>query len=246
MPPSRFQTGALFVGAVVVLIVTVKMFRHPATPAAPIPAARSTDPAKPFSFFVTSEGLGDGANLGGLAGADAHCQRLATRVDAGNQVWHAYLSTQAADGVPAINARDRIGHGPWFNTRGVLVAKDLAQLHGDTLELARAGNLINKATAFTEKNEPVKGYNDRPTQHDILTGSQADGRAFSDTADHTCKNYTSNSANDSAQLGHVDRTGESSGSWNAAHPSTGCSQQNLMFTGGAGLLYCFATNPSRK
>lgn len=213
-----------------------------ATPTAPVPGARSTDPAKPLSFFVTSEGVGQGADLGGLAGADAHCQKLAASVGAGDKTWHAYLSTQAADGKPAVNARDRIGKGPWFNTRGAVVAKDLSHLHGDTLEEARLGNNLTKATAFSEKNEPIKGAGDKPNEHDILTGSQPDGRAYTDAADHTCKNYTSSAAEGSAQLGHFDRTGGGNTSWNSTHPSRGCGQANLVSTGGAGLLYCFAVN----
>jgi len=204
--------------------------------------ARSTDPAKPLSFFVTSEGLGKGADLGGLEGADAHCQKLAESVGAGKQTWRAYLSTQAADGKPAVNARDRIGKGPWYNTRGVQIARDVAQLHGDTLEEARLGNNLSRTTALTEKNEPVKGTGDKPNEHDIITGSTPDGRAYADAADHTCKNYTSSAADGSAQLGHFDRTGGGNVSWNAAHPSRGCGQANLVATGGAGLLYCFAAN----
>lgn len=216
-----------------------------ATPAVTPPApntARSTDPAKPLSFFVTSEGQGKGADLGGLAGADAHCQKLAASVGAGKQVWHAYLSTQAADGQPAVNARDRIGNGPWYNTRGAVVARDVAHLHGDTLEAARIGNNLSRTTALNEKNEAVKGAGDKPNEHDIITGSQADGRAFADAADHTCRNYTSSAAEGSVHLGHFDRTGGGNTSWNAAHPSRGCGQSNLVATGGAGLLYCFAVN----
>jgi len=204
--------------------------------------ARSTDPAKPLGFFVTSEGVGKGGNLGGLAGADAHCQRLATAAGAGNRTWHAYLSTQAADGQPAVNARDRIGQGPWYNTRGAVVARDVAHLHGDTLDAARLGNNLTRATVFTEKNEPVKGFGDKPNEHDIITGSTPDGRAFADAADHTCRNYTSSAADASTQLGHFDRTGGGNTSWNSAHPSRGCGQENLVSTGGAGLLYCFAVN----
>jgi hypothetical protein len=204
--------------------------------------ARSTDPAKPLSFFVTSEGLGKGADLGGIEGADAHCQKLAESVGAGKQNWRAYLSTQASEGKPAINARDRIGNGPWFNTRGVQVARDVAHLHGDTVEAARLGNNLSRTTVLTEKNEPVKGAGDKPNEHDIITGSTPDGRAFADAADHTCKNYTSSAAEGSAQLGHFDRTGGGNTSWNAAHPSRGCGQANLVATGGAGLLYCFAAN----
>jgi hypothetical protein len=204
--------------------------------------ARSTDPAKPLGFFVTSEGVGKGGNLGGLAGADAHCQKLAAAAGAGNRTWHAYLSTQASDGQPAVNARDRIGQGPWYNTRGAVVARDVAHLHGDTLEAARLGNNLTRATVFTEKNEPVKGFGDKPNEHDIITGSTPDGRAFADAADHTCRNYTSSAADASAQLGHFDRTGGGNTSWNSAHASRGCSQENLVSTGGAGLLYCFAVN----
>lgn len=203
---------------------------------------QAPDPAKPLGFFVTSEGVGKGADLGGLAGADAHCQKLATAAGAGARTWHAYLSTQAADGKPAVNARDRIGKGPWFNARGVQVARDVAHLHGDSLEAAQLGNNLSRNTVLTEKNEPVKGAGDKPNEHDILTGSTPDGRAFADAADRTCKNYTSSAADGSAQLGHFDRTGGGNTSWNSAHPSRGCGQQNLVSTGGAGLLYCFAAN----
>jgi hypothetical protein len=232
----------LICGAVTALCLATDAYAQaPAVPPAPN-TARSTDPAKPLSFFVTSEGLGKGADLGGLAGADAHCQRLADSVGAGKQTWRAYLSTQAADGKPAVNARDRIGNGPWFNTRGGVVARDVAHLHGDTVDAARLGNNLSRTTALTEKNEPVKGAGDKPNEHDIITGSQPDGRAFADAADHTCKNYTTSAADGSVQLGHFDRTGGGNTSWNAAHPSRGCGQANLVATGGAGLLYCFAAN----
>lgn len=203
-------------------------------------------PAQPLGFFVTSTGLGDGTNLGGLAGADAHCQALATAAGAGNKTWHAYLSTQAANGQPAINARDRIGTGPWYNARSVRVARDVAELHGDTLDSARLGNNLSRTTALTEKNEPVKGAGDKPNEHDIITGSQPDGRAYTDAADHTCSNYTSNATEGSAQLGHFDRTGGGNTSWNSAHKSRGCSQPNLVSTGGAGLLYCFALSDTEN
>ncbi len=203
---------------------------------------QAPDPSKPLGFFVTSEGVGKGADLGGLAGADAHCQKLASAAGAGSRTWHAYLSTQAADGKPAVNARDRIGKGPWFNARGVQVARDVAHLHGDSLEAAQLGNNLSRNTVLTEKNEPVKGAGDKPNEHDILTGSTPDGRAFADAADRTCKNYTSSAPDGSAQLGHFDRTGGGNTSWNSAHPSRGCGQQNLVSTGGAGLLYCFAAN----
>jgi hypothetical protein len=193
---------------------------------------------QPMTFFITSVGVGNGANLGGLAGADAQCQKLAAAAGAGNQTWRAYLSTSAADGKPAVNARDRIGNGPWYNAKGTMVARDLAQLHGDTLDLARTGNLITKANALTEKSEMVNGVGDKPNTHDILTGSQPDGRAYTDGADHTCKNWTSN-GDGTAQLGHSDRNGGGV-SWNSAHPSRGCSQENLVATGGNGLFYCFA------
>lgn len=194
---------------------------------------------QPMTFFVTSTGMGDGANLGGLAGADKHCQTLAAAAGAGNRTWRAYLSTSAADGKPAVNARDRIGKGPWHNAKGARIAQGLADLHGDTLELARVGNTLTRATALSEKGEPVKGFGDSPNQHDILTGSQPDGRAFADGMDHTCKNWTSNGEG-SAQVGHHDRTGGPNTSWNSVHGSRGCSQPNLVGTGGAGFLYCFA------
>jgi hypothetical protein len=228
-------------GAITALCIATGAVAQTPAPQAPN-TARSTDPAKPLSFFVTSEGVGKGADLGGLAGADAHCQKLADSVGAGKQTWHAYLSTQAADGKPAVNARDRIGNGPWFNTRGGVVARDVAHLHGDTVDAARLGNNLSRTTALTEKNEPVKGAGDKPNEHDIITGSQPDGRAFADAADHTCKNYSTSAADGSVQLGHFDRTGGGNVSWNAAHPSRGCGQANLVSTGGAGLLYCFAAN----
>jgi hypothetical protein len=193
-------------------------------------------PPPPMSFFITSVGKGDGANLGGLAGADQHCQNLAEAAGAGNRTWHAYLSTQ---GPNAVNARDRIGQGPWFNAKGQRVAQNVGDLQGDTLDQARVGNSLTKVTALDEKGNPVKGVGDMPNQHDMLTGSQPDGRAFTDGMDHTCNNWTSNGMG-TAQLGHHDRTGGPNTSWNAAHPSRGCSQENLVSTGGAGLFYCFA------
>jgi hypothetical protein len=214
-----------------------------------------------MSFFITSYGNGDGANLGGLAGADAHCQLLAAAAGRGNVTWHAYLSTQ---GPNAVNARDRIGNGPWFNARGQQVAANVAQLHGDTIEQARVGNALGKQLSLNEKGEVVNGVGDMPNQHDMLTGSQPDGRAFTDNADHTCNNWTSSenvqapargaapagggapaaapAPGPSAMLGHSDKQGGGNGSWNAAHGSRGCSQPNLVATGGAGLYYCFAVN----
>ncbi len=192
-------------------------------------------PPQPMSFFVTSVGLGKGADLGGLAGADKHCQALATA--AGSKfTWHAYLSTQGAG---AVNARDRIGQGPWFSAKGARIAGNLAELHGDTLDLARLGNSVTRVTAISEKGDPINGVGATPNQHDILTGSKPDGTAYTDAADHTCKNWTS-SGEGSAQLGHHDRAGGGNISWNSTHPSRGCSQENLVATGGAGLMYCFA------
>ncbi|MCC6393731.1 MAG: lectin [Bryobacterales bacterium] len=193
---------------------------------------------QPMTFFVTSVGGGDGANLGGLAGADAHCQKLAAAAGAGGSAWRAYLSASATGGAPAVNARDRIGQGPWHNAKGTMIARDLAHLHGDTLDLARTGNLITRNNALTENGALVNGVGDKPNMHDILTGSQPDGRAYTDGADHTCRNWSSNGAG-TAQLGHSDRNGGGI-SWNSTHPSRGCSQENLVATGGAGLFYCFA------
>lgn len=194
---------------------------------------------QPMSFFITSAGKGDGANLGGIAGADAHCQSLAAAAGRGGVTWHAYLSTQGAG---AVNARDRIGNGPWYNAAGQRVAQNLAELHGDTIEQARIGNALGKQLSRTEKNTVVNGVGDTPNQHDILTGSTADGRAYTDAADHTCGNYSSSAATGTVQLGHSDKQGGGNGSWNSAHASRGCGQQNLVATGGAGLFYCFAVN----
>jgi len=201
-------------------------------------AGQQKQPPAPMTFFVTSVGPGDGANLGGLAGADAHCQKLAAAAGAGNRTWRAYLSTSAADGKPAVNARDRIGKGPWHGSTGAMIARDLEHLHGDTLDLARTGNLVTKNNARNEKGQLVNGVGDNPNMHDILTGSQPDGRAYTDNADHTCKNWTSNGEG-AAQVGHHDRNGGGV-SWNSTHASRGCSQANLVATGGAGLFYCFA------
>jgi hypothetical protein len=208
---------------------------------APQQGKQTKAPPQPMSFFVTSAGSGKGADLSGLAGADQRCQMLGQTVGS-TFTWHAYLSTQAADGQPAVNARDRIGQGPWYNQKGQMVARNLSDLHGDTLEAARLGNNLTKATAFTEKGDAIKGFGDTPNQHDMLTGSQPDGRAYTDGMDHTCKNWTS-SSDGAAQLGHFDRTGGGNTSWNSAHPSRGCSQENLVSTGGAGLYYCFAVLP---
>ncbi len=209
----------------------------------PPPPGQPAQPPPPMSFFVTSAGSGNGANLGGLAGADRICQTLASAAGRGDKTWHAYLSTSAANGQAAVNARDRIGSGPWYNAKGARIAQNLADLHGDTLEQARRGNNINKTTALTEKGETINGVGDTPNRHDMLTGSQLDGTAFTDGQDHTCGNWTSATAGrGSAQLGHHDRTGGGNTSWNSTHPSRGCSQDNLVATGGAGLFYCFAIN----
>jgi len=195
-------------------------------------------PPPPMSFFVTSVAKGDGANYGGLAGADAHCQMLAQAAGRGNVKWVAYLSTQ---GPGAVNARDRIGQGPWYNARGTMIAANPAELHGDTLEVARMGNRINKNSALTEKGGTVKGVGDMPNEHDMLTGSMPDGRAYTDNMDHTCSNYTSNvDGKGNVQVGHHDKIGNTNGSWNSSHPSRGCSQASLPPSGGAGYLYCFA------
>jgi hypothetical protein len=194
-----------------------------------------------MSFFVTSAGSGKGADLGGLTGADQICQRLAQSAGAGGHTWHAYLSTQTADGQPAVNARDRIGKGPWKNSKGVVVAKDLDELHGQ--------NNLTKQTALTEKGEVVNGRGDTPNKHDALTGTQPDGRAFPAGDDKTCHNWTS-STQGAAMVGHIDRQGlrddEASKSWNSSHlsrgPDGGCSQADLRSTGGDGLFYCFAAN----
>ena len=193
--------------------------------------------ANSMTFFVTSAGPGNGANLGGLAGADAQCQKLAMAVGAGNRMWRAYLSANPM-GQPAVNARDRIGRGPWVNVKGATIAANVDDLHSDK-------NGMTKDTNLTEKGETVKGVGDTPNTHDMLTGSQADGRAFTDGMDHTCTNWTSGADGmGAAQLGHSDRMGRGAtgSSWNFAHASRGCSQANLVATGGAGLFYCFAAN----
>ena len=198
-------------------------------------------PPPPMSFFVTSVGLGRGGDLGGLAGADALCQKLAAAANRGNAKWVAYLSTQ---GPNAVNARDRIGRGPWVNAQGRQIAANLDELHGDTLPMARQGNRVNKNTAVTERGTVINGVGDMPNQHDILTGSTIEGRAYTDGMDHTCNNWTSSTdGQGSAQLGHHDRTGNTSGSWVSAHASRGCSQPNLISTGGNGYLYCFSPDP---
>jgi len=195
----------------------------------------------PMSFFVTSVSVGKGGDLGGLAGADAHCAMLAQAAGSTGKIWRAYLSTQARPGQPAVNARDRIGQGPWYNSKGQPISQNQAELHGDTLEMAQRGSDLYKQSALNEKGVVVNGVGDTPNMHDVLTGSQLDGRAYTDNMDHTCNNWTS-SGMGSAQVGHSDRSGGGSTSWNSAHASRGCSQQDLVGTGGAGLFYCFAIN----
>lgn len=200
--------------------------------ASTLPPAAQPDPR--MNFFITSAGPGDGANLGGLSGADAHCAKLAEAVGSARRTWRAYLSATAMGNQPAVNARDRIGSGPWFNAKGQMVARDLADLHGESNELGKMGSL-------NEKGEPVNGRGDTPNMHDILTGSMPDGTASTEAGDSTCGNWTSNAADGSALVGHHDKTGGGARptSWNSAHPSRGCGQANLQATGGNGLFYCF-------
>jgi hypothetical protein len=213
------------------------------------PPASPTPTTARMTFFVTSVGLGKGGDLGGLAGADAHCQALAAAVGAGGHTWHAYLSTQARPGQPAVNARDRIGTGPWFNwsfaqlgaPQNAIISADLAELHGDTLVQAQRGSNLFKQSTRNEHGQVIHGIGDTPPiQHEILTGSKWDGRAYVDNADHTCNNWTSSSTG-SAQVGHSDRIGNGS-SWNSSNATKGCSQAALESSGGAGLFYCFAIN----
>jgi hypothetical protein len=222
--------------AMTLLIGTLALIAEQAPPA----QRGQQPPPQPMSFFVTSVGKGDGANYSGLTGADAYCQSLAAAAGRGSATWHAYLSTQGAS---AVNARDRIGAGPWYNARGQRIAANVGELHGDTIDQARLGNALGKQFSLTEKNTIVNGVGDTPNTHDILTGSQPDGRAYTDGMDHTCNNYSSNAdGTGSVQLGHSDKQGGNNSSWNSSHGSRGCSQPNLVSTGGAGLLYCFAVN----
>jgi hypothetical protein len=198
-------------------------------------AAQQSD----MTFFVTSAGPGNGADLGGLEGADQHCQQLAEAAGAGDRTWRAYLSTQATDGEADVNARDRIGEGPWQNAEGVVIAQSVDELHG--------ANNLDKQTALDDRGEVVNGRGDDPNRHDILTGSQADGTAFPAGEDRTCGNWTMSGAEGAAMVGHHDRMGlrddAPSRSWNSSHPSRGgCSQAALQGTGGDGLFYCFAAD----
>jgi hypothetical protein len=203
---------------------------------ATVSATPVNTPVQSMSFFITSAGPGDGANLGGLAGADAHCERLAAAVGVTGKSWHAYLGQQAQGNLKAINARDRIGKGPWTNAKGVVVATSVDDLHSDN-------NKLSKENSLTERGAMVNGRTDTPNTHDVLTGVGLDGRVASDTTDSTCRNWTSNAAG-AASVGHHDRQGGGTNptSWVNAHPSRGCSQENLRGSGGAGLFYCFATN----
>ena len=205
--------------------------------------AQQPPPQAPaMTFFTASAGLGPGADLGGLEGADRQCQTLAQNAGAGGKTWRAYLSTQAVDGAAAVNARDRIGAGPWQNFKGEIIAKSVDDLHSDQ-------NKLNLETALTERGTMVAGRGYTPNYHDVLTGSQPDGRAFPPNEDRTCRNWTS-STSGAAMVGHHDRKGSrddaASKSWNSSHPSRGpeggCSQTDLRSTGGNGLFYCFAAN----
>ena len=205
--------------------------------------AQQPPPQAPnMTFFVTSAGLGKGADLGGLEGADRQCQALAQVAGAGGKTWRAYLSTQAVDGATAVNARDRIGAGPWQNFKGEVIAKSIDDLHGDQ-------NKLSIETALTERGTMVAGRGYTPNYHDVLTGSQPDGGAFPSNEDRTCRNWSSSTAG-AAMVGHHDRKGlrddAASKSWNSSHPSRGpdggCSQNDLRSTGGNGLFYCFAAN----
>jgi hypothetical protein len=215
------MTAVRLVGSIVVLLLALAL-------------PRAEEQNTNMSFFITSVGKGDGANLGGLTGADAHCQALAKAAGVGNRTWRAYLSAQARGGQAAVNARDRIGPGPWQNAKGVVVAKSVADLHSES-------NQLSKEHSVNEKGAVVNGRGDTPNRHDILTGSQADGTVVPGEADMTCQNWTSNAAG-SAMMGHHDRQGGGAAptAWNAAHGSKGCSQANLVSTGGDGLFYCFA------
>jgi len=218
------------------------LVRSSSVGAAILVAACATTPSTgDMSFFVTSVGKGNGADLGGLAGADAHCQSLAASAGAGSKTWRAYLSTQAKDGAAIVNARDRIGKGPWFSVKGELIARDVEHLHS-------AGNNVTKATALSEKGAVISGRGDTPNRHDILTGTRPDGTAFAaGDPDMTCGNWTRGGAEGVAVVGHHDRAGPTTDpwavSWNSSHQSRGgCSQTALKGTGGDGLLYCFAAN----
>ena len=243
---NRFRGSAALQAGVLLVMLAPACSRNNETPPAATtspPATQSVPESLPMggaksvtTFFVTSKGLGNGGNLGGLAGADAHCQALAKAQGAGDHLWRAYLSTSASAGGPAVNARDRIGKGPWYNAEGLLIAANVDALHGDG-----NGNRIASQTAVTEMLDPVNGDGGTQNRHDILTGSRPDGSAFDTPDDLTCGNWTSNGRG-AAQVGHHDRQGDTGGgtSWNSAHASGGCSQPALQQSGGAGLFYCCA------
>ena len=201
--------------------------------------AAQAPPQQPMSFFVTSTTPTGSGNLGGLAGADKICQDLAAAAGAGGKTWHAYLSTQTTNAGPGVNARGRIGAGPWYNAKGVMIAANVGDLHGDN---QRDRNNVQKANMLDEKGVLIKGAGDMPNQHDILTGSDSDGRAFPAGIDTTCNNWTSDGTDHKAMLGHADRTGGGNVSWNSVHMSADCTKDGLVRTGGAGHLYCFAIN----
>jgi hypothetical protein len=233
MTQSRLLTVLVVLSA---SVLGCRQTQEPTETKEPEPVAQSREMGgakSVMTFFVTSKGPGKGGDLGGLAGADAHCQALATAEGAGDHTWRAYLSASATDGQPAINARDRIGKGPWYNAEGLLIAATLDELHSDQ-------NRINKETAVTERLDPVNGAGDDPNVHDMLTGSRPDGTAFAGAGDLACRNWTS-SGDGRAQVGHHDRRGVGEGvnSWNSVHASQGCGQSDLRATGGAGLFYCF-------
>lgn len=201
--------------------------------------AQGQAPQHPMTFFVAREVPGTG-NLGGLAGADAICQQLAAGVGAGNHTWHAYLSTVTTANAVGVNARGRIGPGPWYNAKGALIAANVADLHGDQ---QRDRNAIRKDSSLDEHGMPINGVGDMPNEHDMMTGSDSDGRALPlPAAEVTCNNWTSDQANAKTMLGHSDRQGGGNTSWNAAHMSADCTKAGLIRTGGAGHFYCFATN----
>ncbi len=234
-------------------VLTVAATAATAATAALLAACASQTPSAPTSgpmgFFITSVGSGKGADLGGVAGADAHCQRLAAAAGAGSKTWRAYLSVPstnptaatatapAAPGTPAVHARDRVGSGPWHGAKGALIARDVTHLHN--------GNNLSKESALDERGNPVNGRSETPNEHDILTGSRSDGTAFAPQTDTTCKAWTS-STDGSAIVGHHDRSGPTADnwakSWNFSHQSAGCSQEALVRTGGSGRFYCFASN----
>jgi len=235
----------IFVSALLILVSACDKDQNTTgssdTPATP-EATKETTMTGPMSFFITSVGGGDGANFGGIEGADEHCQDLASDVGADNKTWRAYLSTTGRyypknpeNNAASVHARDRIGTGPWFNAKGVLIARDVEHLH--------SGNNINKQTGLSEKGTEINGRGDKPNKHDILTGSRADGTAFSPHMNYTCGNWTRNEEG-AAAVGHHDLTGPMpdnwASSWNFAHFSRGCSQKALESSGGSGLLYCFA------